>query len=116
MDLTVHARFATVAVAEGTRWVGFAEGDEDEDYALFAQGTRGGPVRFEVNDPLFTAEDAVVSVTVGADALRVELNPAQAADFGFARVVVVRLAPGADGRDAALMALRKMLGARVIDG
>lgn len=116
MDLSVRARHATVALAEGTRWVGFAEGDEDEPYALFAQGSKGGPVRFEVNDPLFSAENAVTRVTATPQGLTIAVDPARAPALGYARTVTVHLPEGAEGRDAALAALARMLGDRLVTG
>ena len=115
-DLTVQARFVTVAVADGTRFIGFAEGDADEPYALFAQGTKGGPVRFEVNDEVFAAEDAAERVVLDAGGLTVDIAPDAAPAFGFARRVVIRLGAGVEGWPAALPALRKMLGGRLVEG
>jgi hypothetical protein len=115
MDLTVQARLVTVAVSEGMRYVGFAEGDEDEPYALFAQGTKGGPVRFEVNDELFGADDAAARVVLDAGGLVVEIDPAASASVGFARRVAIRLGPGTEGWPEALPALRKMLGAKLVE-
>jgi hypothetical protein len=115
MEVTVGARLVTVAVAEGIRYIGFAEGDEDDPYALFAQSTRGGPVRLEVNDPLFSAEDAARRVTLDATGLTVEVDPAAAAALGFARRVRIRLGPATEGWPAALPALRRMLGERLVE-
>jgi hypothetical protein len=115
MDLTVRARLVSVAVADGTRFIGFAEGDADEPYALFAQGTRGGPVRFEVNDEVFGAEDAVARATLDAGALTVEIDPAAAPALGYASRVTIRLGAGVEGWPAALPALRRMLGARLVE-
>lgn len=114
-DLVVQARLVTVAVAEGIRYLGFAEGDEDEPYALFAQGSKGGPLRFEVNDPLFAAEEAVVRAVLEAGALTVEIAPGLAPAFGYAGRVVIRLGAATEGWPAALPALRKMLGARLVE-
>ena len=115
MDLSISARLVTVALAEGTRWIGFAEGDEDEPYALFAQGSKGGPVRFEVNDELFAADDAAARVTLSPGALTVDLAPEVAETFGFASRVTIRLGPRTEGWPEALPALRRMLGARLIE-
>lgn len=115
MDLTIRARLVTVAVAEGTRYIGFAEGDEGEPYAVFAQASGGGPVRFEVNDEVFGAEDAAARVTLEAAGLTVEIDPAAAPALGFVRRVSIRLGAGVEGWPAALPALRRMLGARLVE-
>lgn len=112
--LTVKAAHATVALAEGLRHIGFAEGDEDEPYALFTQPKTGGPVAFEVNDELFAAEDAV-SVRPDPRGLLVTIDPAHSAAFGFAAEVLIELGPRTEGAEPALKALRKMLGARFAD-
>jgi hypothetical protein len=115
MDLSLTARLVTVAVAGGTRYIGFAEGDEDEPYALFAQSTRGGAITLEVNDPLFSAEDAVTRVTLAPMGLSIEVAPAAAPALGFARLVTIRLLPATEGWPEALPALRRMLGTRLVD-
>jgi hypothetical protein len=114
-DLIVRASLASVTVAGGERLIGFAEGDEDEPYALFTQATRGGPVRLEVNDALFAAEDAVRALVVGDGALNIEIDPPHRAAFGFARSVAILVGPRTEGLPAALVALRRMLGARIRD-
>ena len=116
MDLTIRARLVTVAVADGRRYIGFAEGDEDEPYALFAQGTKGGPVRFEVNDEVFGADNAAARVVLGAGGLTVEVDPAAAPALGYAARVSIRLGAGVEGWPEALPALKKMLGARLVEG
>ncbi len=115
MDLTILARLVTVAVAEGVRYIGFAEGGEDEPYALFAQATKGGPVRLEINDDLFTAEEAAARVTLDPTGLTVEIDPAAAPALGFARRVTIRLGGRVEGWPEALPALRRMLGARLVE-
>lgn len=112
--LTVKAALATVATAEGLRHIGFAEGAEDEPYALFTQGPAGGPVTFEVNDDLFAAEDAVTA-RPDPKGLLVTIDPAHTAAFGFATEVLIELGPRLEGLEPALKALRKMLGARFAD-
>jgi hypothetical protein len=114
-DLVVRASLASVTVDDGTRLIGFAEGDEDEPYALFSQATGGGPVRLEVNDEVFAAEDAVARLTVAEGVLTLDIDPAQRAAFGFARRIAIRVGPQTEGLDPALKALRRMLGARVVD-
>lgn len=111
-DLTIRARVITVALADGERLVGLAEGDEDEPYVLFAQPAGGGPVRLELNDPLFAAEDAVARAAAEPGGLTIEIAPAAAPALGYARRVAVRVAPGAEGWEAACAALAAMLGAR----
>lgn len=114
-DLTVRARAASVVVQDGVRLIGFAEGDEDEPYALFSQATAGGPVWFEVNDEMFGAEDAVASLAVSDSALRVTVDPTLAHVFGFARTVSIRVDPQTEGLTQALTALRRMLGTRMVN-
>jgi hypothetical protein len=97
---------------EGQLFVGFAEGeDEDEGYVLFRQPVGGGPVWFEVSDEAFGAEDAVEAVTSSAKGIEVALKPALAATFGWARSVAVRIGPDCEDAAPALDALRTMLGA-----
>ncbi|GAB1364762.1 hypothetical protein MASR1M32_39980 [Rhodobacter sp.] len=65
-DITVKAAYGSVVEDEGFLFVGFAEGEgEDEPYALFRQPLAGGPVWLEVNDESFGAEDAVLRITEG---------------------------------------------------
>ena len=50
-DITVKAAYGSVVEDEGFLFVGFAEGeDEEEGYVLFRQPLEGGPVWFEVGD------------------------------------------------------------------
>lgn len=112
-DLTIRASRVSVDTEDGLRHIGFAEGDEDEPYALFSQATGGGPVRLELNDPLFTAEDAIASLSRDGDALVLRILPAHAPDLGFAQTVLIRPAAGPvapDGADweTALAALARM--------
>jgi hypothetical protein len=114
-DLVVRASLASVTVDDGLRLVGFAEGDEDEPYALFSQPTGGGPVRLEVNDEVFAAEDAVAGLTVAEGVLTLDIDPGQRAAFGFARSVAIRVGPQTEGLAPAIAALRRMLGPRMVD-
>jgi len=107
-DLTIRAGHVSVDLEYGVRHVGFAEGDEDEPYALFSQSTRGGPVRLELNDPLFVAEDAIESLSRDGAALVLLVAPGRAADLGFARRVVIRPAAGLTDWEPALAALARM--------
>jgi hypothetical protein len=110
-DITVKAAYGSVVEDEGFLFVGFAEGEEEEEgYVLFRQPIGGGPVWFEVNDEAFGAEDAVAGVTVGPKGFEVALRPELAAAFGFAASVAVKIGPGCEDAGPALEALREMLG------
>jgi hypothetical protein len=110
-DITIRALYGSVVEDEGLLFVGFAEGeDEDEGYVLFRQPVGGGPVWFEVNDEGFGAEDAVQAVTPGPKGIEITLKPALAASFGWAQSVAVRIAPDCEDAAPALEALRTMLG------
>jgi hypothetical protein len=108
-DLTIHARRASVDVEDGVRHVGLAEGDEDEPYALFSQALAGGPVRLELNDPLFAAEGAIAGLLCLPDRLEIRIAPGRTGELGFARHVVIRPAAGVAGWDRAVQALAAML-------
>lgn len=108
-DLTIHATRASVDTEGGIRHIGFAEGGEDEPYALFTQPTGGGPVRLELNDPLFAAEDAVAGLQHDGDSLTLDIAPARAPELGFARRVLIRRATGMSDWDAARAALARIL-------
>lgn len=111
-DIIIRALYGSVVEDEGQLFVGFAEGeDEDEGYVLFRQPVGGGPVWFEVSDEAFGAEDAVEAVTSSAKGIEVSLKPALAATFGWARSVAVRIGPDCEDAAPALDALRTMLGA-----
>ena len=112
-DITVKAAYPTVADEDGQRFVGFVTAD-DEGYALFRQPLGGGPVWFEVSDETFGAEEAVERVEVGAKGIEITLAPQKAAAFGFARSVSVRIGAGCEDAEAAIEALRGMLGARMV--
>lgn len=107
-DLTIRARLVSVDVEDGQRHIGFAEGDEDEPYALVSQPLKGGPVRLELNDPLFAAEGAIAALTRDGDTLILDIAPARAADLGFARRVGIRRAVPSEDWEAALAALARM--------
>ena len=108
-DLTINATRASVDTEDGIRHVGFAEGDEDEPYVLFTQPTDGGPVRLELNDPLFAAEDAVAGLQHDDDSLTLDIAPARAPDLGFARRVLIRRVAAMSDWDAARAALARIL-------
>lgn len=111
-DITVKAAYGSVVEDEGFLFVGFAEGeDEEEGYVLFRQPVGGGPVWFEANDETFGAEDAIDSVVVGPKGFEVTIRPARRAAFGFAATVAVRVGPGCEDGPEALVALKGMLGA-----
>jgi hypothetical protein len=112
-DIVVKAAYGSVVedAEEGFLFVGFAEGeDEEEGYVLFRQPLGGGPVWFEVNDETFGAEDAVQSVVRGPKGLEITLRPQKIAAFGWAGTVAVRIGPGCEDADEALEALGGMLG------
>jgi hypothetical protein len=110
-DITIRALYGSVVEDEGQLFIGFAEGeDEEEGYVLFRQPVGGGPVWFEVNDEGFGAEDAVESVAAGTKGIEITLRPALAASFGWAQSVAVRIGPGCEDAAPALEALQAMLG------
>jgi hypothetical protein len=112
-DITIKAAYGSVVEDEGLLFVGFAEGEEeDEGYVLFRQPVGGGPVWFEVNDEGFGAVEAVEKVVSGPKGLEIALNPVLAAKFGWATSVAVRIEPGTEDAGEALEALAAMLGAR----
>jgi hypothetical protein len=114
-DITVKAAYGSVVEDEGFLFIGFAEGEEEEEgYVLFRQPIGGGPVWFEVNDETFGAEDAVISAKNGPKGLEIMLRPELAAIFGFATSVAVKIGPGCEDADEALAALALMLGPRWI--
>lgn len=110
-DIVVKAAYGSVVEDEGILFVGFAEGeDEEENYALFRQQVGGGPVWFEVGDETFGAEDALQSVVIGPKGLEIVIAPGRRAAFGFAGTVAVRIGPGCEDAEPALAALREILG------
>ncbi|VDC25217.1 hypothetical protein [Pseudogemmobacter humi] len=112
-DITVKALYASVVEDEGHIFIGFAEGEGEEDpYALFRQPLGGGPVWFEVSDESLGAEDAVESVTLSDKGLEIVIAAAKAAKVGWARSIAVRIGPQTESADEALAALREMLGDR----
>lgn len=112
-DITIKAAYGSVVEDEGLLFVGFAEGEEEEEgYVLFRQPVGGGPVWFEVNDEDFGAEDAVDAVVSGPKGLEIALKSALAAKFGWAGSVAVRIGPGTEDAGEALAALAGMLGSR----
>jgi hypothetical protein len=111
-DITVKAAYGSVVEDEGTLFVGFAEGeDEDEGYVLFRQPVTGGPVWFEASDETFGAEDAIESVVAGPKGFVVTIRADKRAAFGFAATVAVGVGPGCEDGAEALAALQGMLGA-----
>jgi hypothetical protein len=110
-DITIRAAYGSVVEDGGQLFVGFAEGeDEEEGYVLFRQPVEGGPVWFEVNDEGFGAEDAVEAVTSGPKGIEIALKPDRAATFGWAQTILVRIGPDCEDASPALDALRSMLG------
>jgi hypothetical protein len=111
-DITVKAAYGSVVEDEGSLFVGFAEGeDEDENYVLFRQALAGGPIWFEVGDETFGAEDAIEGVAAGPKGFEVTIRPEKRAAYGFAASVAVRVGPGCEDGPEALAALQAMLGA-----
>jgi hypothetical protein len=110
-DITVTAAYASVVEDEGLLFIGFAEGEEeDEAYVLFRQAVGGGPVWFEVTDEAFGAEDALEAVVAGPEGLAITIRADRVAAFGWAGSVKVKIKAGAEGRDEAFAALEAMLG------
>lgn len=110
-DITVKAAYGSVVEDEGNVFVGFAEGeDEEEGYVLFRQALTGGPVWFEASDETFGAEDAIESVVAGPKGFEVMIRPSLRAAYGFAGSVAVKVGPECEDGAEALVALKGMLG------
>lgn len=110
-DITVKAAYGSVVEDEGRLFIGFAEGeDEEENYVLFRQPVGGGPIWFEVGDETFGAEDAVASVIAGPKGFEVTLRPEKRAAYGFAATVAVRVGSGCEDGPEAVSALKGLLG------
>jgi hypothetical protein len=110
-DITVKAAYGSVVEDEGSLFVGFAEGEDDEEgYVLFRQSVGGGPVWFEANDETFGAEDAIESIVAGPKGFEVTIRPSKRAAYGFAGTVAVRVGPGCEDGVEAIAALKDMLG------
>lgn len=110
-DITVKAAYGSVVEDEGNLFVGFAEGeDEEEGYVLFRQALTGGPVWFEASDETFGAEDAIERLVAGPKGFEVTIRPAMRAAYGFAASVAVKVGAGCEDGDEALAALKGMLG------
>jgi hypothetical protein len=110
-DITIRAAYGSVVEDEGQLFVGFAEGeDEDEGYVLARQSVNGGPVWFEVNDEGFGAEDAIETVIPSPTGIDITLKPALAATFGWARTIAVKIGPDCEDASLALETLQGMLG------
>ncbi|NPD14115.1 hypothetical protein HOY34_02745 [Xinfangfangia sp. D13-10-4-6] len=114
-DITVKALYASVVEDEGLLFIGFVEGeDEDEPYVMFRRDVAGGPVWFEVSDESLGAEDAVESVTQTERGLSILIDPAKALKIGAAREITVRITPATENGEEATEALRDMLGPRFL--
>jgi hypothetical protein len=114
-DIVVKAAYGSVVEDEGFLFVGFAEGEEeDEGYVLFRQAIDGGPVWFEVNDETFGADDAVQSVQRTPEGLEITIAPGKVASFGWATSVAVRVGPDCEDAEEAVLALQQMLHARMV--
>lgn len=113
-DVTIRAAYASVVEDEGMLFIGFAEGeDEDEPYVLFRQPAGGGPVWMELSDESFGAEDAVERVVEGPKGLTLTVRPAKVAALGWAASVDIRIGPACEDAAEAIAALRGMLGPQV---
>ncbi|WP_112311570.1 hypothetical protein [Pseudogemmobacter bohemicus] len=112
-DITVKALYASIVEDEGQLFIGFVEGeDEDEPYVMFRRDAFGGPVWFEVSDESLGAEEAVESVTRTERGLSILIEPSKAARFGMAREIAVRITPATENGEEAIEALRDLMGAR----
>ena len=109
-DITIRAAYASVVEDEGLLFIGFAEGeDDDEPYLLFRQPLAGGPVWMEVTDEDFGAEDAVERIEAGPQGLRLTIRKACVPALGYAGQIAVRIGPDCEDAAPALAALRDML-------
>ena len=112
-DITIKAAYASVVEDEDMLFIGFAEGEEeDEPYALFRQPLAGGPVWFEISDESLGAEDAVEAVSRDDKGLTVTIAADRSAKLGWAREVAIRLTTRTESGDEAVAALQAMLGER----
>ena len=110
-DITVKAAYGSVVEDEGELFIGFAQGEhEDEGYVLFRQPVGGGPIWFDASDEAFGAEDAVESVVAGPKGFEVTIRADKRGAYGFAATVAVRVGPGCEDGPEALAALKAMLG------
>jgi hypothetical protein len=110
-DITVKAAYGSVVEDEGLLFIGFAEGEEeDEAYVLFRQPVEGGAIWFEASDETFGAEDAIDSIVAGPKGFEVTIRPDKRAAFGFAATVAVWVGPGCEDGPEAMAALKGMLG------
>jgi hypothetical protein len=111
-DIQIKAAYGSVVEEDedALLFIAFAEGeDEDGSYVVLQQPLEGGPVRLEVNDENFAAEDALESVTLVGDDLLLTIRATKTSKFGFAGTILIGLA-GCEDRDDTLAALRGMLG------
>jgi hypothetical protein len=110
-DITVKAAYGSVVEDDGTLFVGFAEGEhEEEGYVLFRQPLGGGLVWFEASDETFGAEDAIESVLSVPTGFEVTIRPDKRAAYGFAATVAVKVGPVCEDGPEAIAALKGMLG------
>lgn len=110
-DITVKAAYGSVVEDEGSLFVGFAEGEDDEEgYVLFRQSVGGGSVWFEASDETFGAEDAIEGIVAGPKGFEVTIRAEKRAAYGFARTIAVRVGPGCEDGAEAIAALKGMLG------
>lgn len=108
-DIEMTAAYASIVEDEGQLFVGFAEGeDEDEGYALFRQSVTGGPVWFEVTDEVFGGFDAVERADVVEGRLTIVIRPEMQTRFGGVARVLIHLGE-AEGAAEAVAAVHGML-------
>lgn len=112
-DIVVKALYASIVEDEDQLFIGFVEGeDEGEPYVMFRRAVSGGPVWFEVSDESLGAEDAVESVTQTERGLSILIDRAMASKFAMAREIVVKITAATENGEAAIEALRDLMGAR----
>lgn len=110
-DITITAAYGSVVEDDGQLFIGFAEGEDEEDgYVLFRMGLDGGPLWFEMNDETFGGLDAVADVQPSDHGILIKIKPEQVARFGWATTVEVRICAETEDAETALEMLAKSLG------
>lgn len=111
-EIIIKALYASVVEDEGTLYIGFAEGeDEDEPYVLFRR-EGSGPIWFEVSDESFGAEDAVSGITLTPKGIEIAIALDKSAEIGFAHSIAVRIPAHCESGPEAIDALRQLYGDR----
>ena len=109
-EVIIKALYASVVEDEGTLYIGFAEGeDEDEPYVMFRREGEG-PIWFEVSDESFGAEDAVSGITRTAKGIEIAIALDKTAEIGFAHSIAVRIPAHCESGEEAIEALRELYG------